>query len=368
LTAISSFEHYIRSLNLSVEELKQKCGREFKRTILIDTVHFHENNDSSSPLDLVNETTFIGEETICYTLRLDAQVFSSKTEGLSLFFKRELLPDIEKNSSLTIDLNGRDSNLNQGWNFDGSIITANFGEKTKAKIRIKDYYIASSFSNGLEKCSQERRLEDCKDDCRIITIEKYCNCTPVSWSKLASKTGEFCSLDNYVNCFQLSSNSGQNYLNFQRDLSKCSSRCLPYCTVIRYEEAVKTEPGGENQVEIVIKINSFYYFVYSEDFSYNFNSFVSEFGGDLGIWVCLDFLIITETFYTVFCILLRLILVLIKKAEIPDYEEIPAESLVEGLATHRHVLPLVHEEGNEVVQVIQSVPVIPVHPFASCNF
>jgi hypothetical protein len=285
-------------------------------------------------LELVQETTYVDETTICFKLRLDELNFTSKKEGISIFVNRELLPDLEKNGTLIINLNSRDRNLDQGFQMEGSIITGQFGESSVFAVKISQIYIASSYSNGAAKCSADVTREACQDNCRIAKIQKYCNCTPVSWSSLDGTTSEFCTLDDYVNCFQFSSANGQNYQNFQNESSNCSSNCLPYCTITKYAQQLTQSPMGSDHAKIIIKILQFPYFVYSENFVYTFNSFISEFGGDISLWVSLDFLLFLHFFYFVLCILLRLIMVLIKKAVIQNHEETPVEPFGENPKTN----------------------------------
>ena len=204
-TAINILSHCIQSLNVTANELKQKCGNEFKKVIIIELEYINKTTNGSSYntslLDSVRETTSISGNSICYKLHFNEHMFRSKKDEVFMYINRDLLPEnLEKNSSLTIDLNGRDINLNEYFAADGSIISAQFGEMTVAKIRIAAYYDALSYdSNGALKCSRNVTLEDCQDHCRIQTIERYCNCTPVSWSKLTASTEEYCTLDDYMN-------------------------------------------------------------------------------------------------------------------------------------------------------------------------
>ena len=241
-------------------------------------------------------------------------------------------------------MNGRDRLLNLGDYIDGSVLTAQFGELSVFKVKISALYIALPYSNGVVKCSTEKTLENCQDDCQIETIQNYCNCTPVSWSKLASTaTSEFCTLDKYMNCVRLFSISSQNYLNIENESSSCSSRCLPYCKSIRYEEQFHVGQIETNHAEIVIRILQFPYFVYSEDVVYTFLSFISELGGDLQLWLNLDFLIFMHILFFTLCIIVRLVLVLIRRVVIPDQEETPVEELVRNPVAIR-AIPLLVEE------------------------
>ena len=330
-TAINNFDRHLRILDITAEEERQKCGNEFKKIVTIVVKHFTIGNQlNTSQLDIVKETTFISDNTICYNLQLNEQVFTSKSERLNLLVNRGSLPE-DVNSSLTIDLSGRDSNMNLNpVDFiDGSILTATFGQVTAFQIKIGALYSASSFGNGEHKCSQETTFEDCQDDCRIAWIQKNCHCTPVSWSSLMATNGQYCSLDNYMNCFQPSMGSGETYMNFQIDLSSCSSKCLPYCTLIRYEEQRQASSTHADHAEIIIKIQQFPYFFFSETFALTFSSFISQFGGYLCIWVGLDFLIFLQVFYKFMCILLRIIAIVIMKGVVAHQEETPVHSMAE---------------------------------------
>jgi hypothetical protein len=355
---INNFDRYIRSIGVTIEELKQKCGIEVKKLITIDIKHLNETkgNQISGPMDLVNETRFISETTICYWLQLDEHIFTTKTEGILLNVNRELLPDSEKNCTFTIDLSGQDSNLNQGdfrAQEDGSILSIQFEQMSTFQIKIREIFI--TLSPSINNCSQEKTQADCKDDCRIEMIQKYCNCTPVSWSRLNSTNKEYCTLDKYFSCFQYSGSGEPNNLDFQKDLASCSGGCLPSCTRIRYQQyyPFRAHSTGPNIAKTTIQIQQFSYFAYLEDYSYTFSTYISEFGGDIGLWVGLYFLIFVEIFYVALCVLSRLLMVLIKMAPIPSHEETQLVSLVQDLEASRAAIPAIEEpKTNRVLRLL----------------
>jgi hypothetical protein len=169
-TALKNFDNRVRFLNITAEELKQKCGQEVRKTYTIEVSHFNDYNQvqhNNTRSGIFNSTTFIGKSIICFSLRLDLQSFSSQYEYLSIVVKR---PDFfynseqQENVSLAIDLSGRDNSLNQTDIFGGSTLAAYFGQQNKLGITITAIYKAISYSNGKHKCSGDTTLDDCQVD------------------------------------------------------------------------------------------------------------------------------------------------------------------------------------------------------------
>jgi hypothetical protein len=321
-SALKNFDERMRFLNITAEELKQKCGEEVRKTYTVEVTYFNDYNQlqqNNTISGIINSTTFIGESTICFSLRLDLQSFSSQYEYWKIAVRRPesfYSSEKEENGSLAIDLSGRDNTLNQTDFFGGSKITASFGQQYSLGITITAFYSAIPYSRGTHKCSADTTLDDCQDDCRITTIRKLCNCTPASWSKLATTATNFCSLDDYENCLQTADNF----------TPKCSAGCLRSCTRIKYQQvqvfnfnssvqaidrAVQTINGNTS----VININflNFQYFIYGEAFAYSTSEFFRAFGGILVIWVGLNFLFFAELLYWTSVIVLRALIVLIRK-------------------------------------------------------
>jgi hypothetical protein len=249
-----------------------------------------------------------------------------------------MLPDDERNSSLTINLNNQDGNLNQEFSLDGSMLTADFGELFVFAFTISAVYNALPYSNGALKCSQDETLEDCQDSCRSTTIQKYCNCMAVSWPRLTANSKQFCTIDDYMNCLQLSKLNGQINLTFQNEMSTCASNCLPYCTLVKYVQTLQKSSVEADQAEIVLRVLHFSYFIYSEHYLHTSSTFIAEFGGYIILWVGLDFLLLTHIIYLALCGLLRFIMILFKKTPVCDKEETPIVSLERDIMNNR-VLP-----------------------------
>jgi hypothetical protein len=145
---------------------------------------------------------------------------------------------------------------------------------------------------GISQCSTNSTADICQRECRIKSIQKRCNCTPLTAPSQQLSIDASCLIDHYEIC--MSNFTGSEDTN-------CASQCLDSCIYWRYDvEKPPTPPTAldgcfSDMVVFEIQVASFDYQVFEESADWSFVTVIGVIGGAIQFWLGLDIITIVYT-------------------------------------------------------------------------
>ena len=286
--ARQSLEMNLRKLNVTIDEARQKFGKEVAQLYSIENV-------------TLSRTVFVDDRKICY--ELDLGVFSQNI-FVQISPNASTLPNTYNTAApffrgpMTIDFRKRywlDSN------YFGGIERPWYGQESECNLEIESIIRTLPTVNGVTRCSTNFSFDDCVATCRIKLIQKLCGCSATTWPKLLELTdiGIPCSLEQYRTCL--------NFNGF--DDRNCTSSCLDLCETTTYKFILSSTVGDfpvPGSTSVTFSIKNFQYPVFEETLVYQtFDSFLGDFGGIIGLFLALDFFMIFNSLYNFVLFALR---------------------------------------------------------------
>uniref|UniRef100_A0A914UU74 Uncharacterized protein n=1 Tax=Plectus sambesii TaxID=2011161 RepID=A0A914UU74_9BILA len=174
--AMKTLQKYLRKLNVSVDELRQKFGNETAIFYSLIVREYGINPEVYSmyrPIE-IGRTTFIGRKQICYEILFDLTPLHSYNQ-IAIFFSEQSLPNpIElgsKRNWAILDLLGRAHVDTELIGMVDMIYPAVFGDSTELEIEAAVQYQVLSKAKDALKCSTYETVDQCQAICRAKAIQ-----------------------------------------------------------------------------------------------------------------------------------------------------------------------------------------------------
>ncbi len=294
-------ENCLRWHNITNEELVNKCDEEIRKMFTVEWRFMSERNVSySSPSMQMNigNLMFIGETKVCFKLPINEIEFATQSEYVEIFVERSPINydnssvNNEYENTVTLDFIGRPFTVDRLYQQFDSVIAFQFGENVSSALKMNNFYQAVPIRNGIQQCSEDKSWDECQLECRIKATQKICNCTPINYPTYTSAIYNSCSFHDYEHC----------QLNFSKD----ACDCLRLCSEIEYEETRwNYESIDHNKAQLTLRLSSLSYTFLEEQFIWSLSTFFAALGGNLGFWIGIEFLMLTQGFCFVITLFVR---------------------------------------------------------------
>uniref|UniRef100_A0A914VL26 Uncharacterized protein n=1 Tax=Plectus sambesii TaxID=2011161 RepID=A0A914VL26_9BILA len=296
-------EKYIKALNVSVTEMRQTLGMALKDKFKL-TIDFHPALAKKQSIEDI-ETAYIDWWWTCYVVdfpRLGIKL-SSATEFIEIAtnVSMEYSKPVVQKGYATIVLDLKNSyNFEAQWDSDDAtagVMHGALGTATAYTIRATAAYHSLPEKHSEKQCYESSTQEQCRWQCRRNMIKNLCGCTaatlPTNFTSNTNNATEECTMQRYTQC-KLKYSFG--------DDRNCVETCLQSCDRWNYDiqhygknnDDVKRADMERNQQfgSMRLMVKDFDYPDFKEQYVYSVEHFNATFGGTLGIWLALDFIIL----------------------------------------------------------------------------
>lgn len=213
--------------------------------------------------------------------------FVKLTVDPSPFLTNETINNYLNSYHLTLDLNGAahsDLSLNRNDLFFNA-----YGDSVYIFVSIVSDY--QFYPTQRSACSYSLTSFDCKNLCYAHIIADLNKCWPITFTYLKPQNMSICtSGKSENNSLQISDYQSLlgNFQPLSSIVHTCSKQCLPNCFHKSYEfktNSLRKLSHDPPKSEISIEVQKFSYQLVKESPTKNWETFLSEFGGLIGVWL-----------------------------------------------------------------------------------